>query len=250
MYNQAKFIGETIDSVLSQNYQSLEYIVVDGASVDGSTEIVERYRPSLAWFETGADAGQANAINKGMAHANGDVLAWLNGDDLLLPGAIEYIAHFFEQHPEVDVVYGHRVVINSESLDIGRWILPAHDHEVLSWADYVPQETLFWRRRIWERVGARIDESFHFALDWDLLVRFRDAGARFKRLPRFIGAFRVHPEQKTTKEIGTKGAVEMDRIRLRCIGYLPSYIEINRKIGPYMLRHIALHNLNGLYRIY
>ena len=94
------------------------------------------------------------------------MLAWLNGDDLLLPGAIEYVAHFFEQHPEVDVVYGHRIVIDADGREVGRSILPPHDDGVLSWADFVPQEALFWRRRIWERVGARIDESFQFAMDW------------------------------------------------------------------------------------
>jgi len=169
---------------------------------------------------------------------------------LLLPGAIEYVAHFFETHPEVDVVYGHRIVIDAEGNEIGRWILPPHDNEVLSWADYVPQETMFWRRRIWERVGARIDESFQFALDWDLLVRFRNAGARFARLPRFLGAFRVHRDQKTTKKLGTVGAAEMDRIRVRCLGYLPSNVEINRKIAPYLLKHIVLHNVSKLYNMY
>jgi FkbM family methyltransferase len=248
--NQAQFIAATMESVVSQNYRALEYIVMDGGSVDGSAEIIERYRPSLTRFESGSDTGQANAINKGMVHANGDILAWLNGDDLLLPGAIEYVAHFFEKHPEVDVVYGHRIVIDADGNEIGRWILPPHDDEVLSWADYVPQETLFWRRRIWERVGARIDESFQFALDWDLLVRFRNAGARFTRLPRFLGAFRVHRDQKTTKEIGTKGAAEMDRIRVRCLGYLPSHVEINRKIAPYLFKHIVLHNISNFYRLY
>ena len=248
--NQVQFIAATLESVLLQNYGALEYIVMDGGSVDGSAEIIERYRPSLTRFESGPDTGQANAINKGMEHASGDILAWLNGDDLLLPGAIEYVAHFFETHPEVDVVYGHRIVIDAEGNEIGRWILPPHDNEVLSWADYVPQETMFWRRRIWERVGARIDESFQFALDWDLLVRFRNAGARFARLPRFLGAFRVHRDQKTTKKLGTVGAAEMDRIRVRCLGYLPSNVEINRKIAPYLLKHIVLHNVSKLYNMY
>jgi FkbM family methyltransferase len=248
--NQVQFIAATLESVLSQNYPALEYIVMDGGSVDGSAEIIERYRPSPTRFESGPDTGQANAINKGMEHATGDILGWLNGDDLLLPGAIEYVAHFFETHPQVDVVYGHRIVIDAEGNEIGRWILPPHDNAVLSWADYVPQETMFWRRRIWERVGARIDESFQFALDWDLLVRFRNAGARFARLPRFLGAFRVHRDQKTTKKLGTMGAAEMDRIRVRCLGYLPSYVEINRKIAPYLLKHVVLHNVSKLYKMY
>jgi glycosyltransferase involved in cell wall biosynthesis len=250
VFNQAQFIGATIESVLSQQYPALEYIVMDGGSDDGSKEIIEQYRTSLAGFESARDSGQANAINKGMARATGEVLAWLNGDDLLLPGALDYVAHFFETNPEVDVIYGNRIVIDRDGRQIGRWILPEHDGEILSWADYVPQETLFWRRRIWDRIGGRLDESFQFAMDWDLLVRFRDAGARFTRLPRYLGAFRVHDDQKTTKEIGTKGAAEMDRIRFRCLGYLPTYIDINRKISPYMLRHVALHNLDRVSRLW
>jgi FkbM family methyltransferase len=250
VYNQAQFIAATLESVVSQDYRALQYIVMDGGSVDGSVDIIERYRPSLAKFESSFDTGQANAINKGMAHASGDVLAWLNGDDLLLPGAVEYVAHFFERHPEVDVIYGHRIVIDADGNEIGRWILPPHDDDVLSWVDYVPQETLFWRRRIWERVGARIDESFQFAMDWDLLVRFREAGAQFARVPRYRGAFRVHRDQKTTKEIGTKGQVDMARIRLSCLGYLPSYIDINRNIAPYLLRHVILQNINNFYKLY
>lgn len=250
VFNQVQFIRATMDSVLSQQYRALEYIVMDGGSTDGSKEMIEQYRPHLAIFESATDSGQSNAINKGMDCARGEVLAWLNGDDLLLPGALDYVAHFFEGKPEVDVVYGNRIVIDRDGRQIGRWILPEHEDEILSWADYVPQETLFWRRRIWDRVGGRLDESFQFAMDWDLLVRFRDAGARFARLPRYLGAFRVHDDQKTTKEIGTKGAAEMDRIRFRCLGYLPSYLDVNRKISPYMLRHVVLHNLDRVNNVW
>src|SRR5207302_369335 len=147
----------------------------------------------------------ANGLNVGFEHATGEIMAYLNSDDVLLPGALNYVANYFREHPEVDVVYGHRVVIDEYDQEIGRWVLPGHDDEVLSWADYVPQETLFWRRRIWEDAGGMIDESFRFAIDWDLLIRFRDAGARMARLPRFLGGFRVHPHQKTSKEMADIG---------------------------------------------
>ena len=111
---------------------------------------------------------------------------------MLLPGALHYVAGFFLDHPEVDVLYGHRVLIDEENREIGRWVLPAHDERTLRWADYVPQETLFWRRRVWEEVGACFDESYRFAVDWDFLLRLQRIGARFARVPRFLGAFRVH----------------------------------------------------------
>jgi hypothetical protein len=118
-------------------------------------------------------------------------------------------------------------------------VLPPHDDKVLSWADFVPQETLFWRRRIWEKSGARVDESFRFALDWDLLLRFRAAGARFARLPRFLGAFRIHEQQKTSAAINEVGFREMDRIRERELGHLPSRTQIKAALAAYLGRHVV-----------
>jgi hypothetical protein len=105
---------------------------------------------------------------------------------------------------------------------------------------------MFWRRRIWDKVGGRIDESFHFALDWDLLLRFREAGAKFVRLPRFLGAFRVHASQKTTIELVDRGTPEMNKLRLRLHGRETDIIDIRRNMRGYMLRH-AWHN--WLYRL-
>jgi hypothetical protein len=166
-------------------------------------------------------------------------MAWLNSDDLLLPGALAHVAQFFNEHPDVDVVYGHRILIDENDQEVGRWLLPKHDNAVLSWADYVPQETLFWRRRIWDKVGGRVDESFRFAMDWDLLVRFREAGARFHRLPRFLGAFRVHAQQKTSAAISDIGHVEMARIRKRTLGRDTTSVEIRKAILPYLMRQVV-----------
>ena len=127
------------------------------------------------------------------------------------------MADYFKTHPTVDAVYGHRILINEFDQEIGRWVMPKHNPRVLAWADYVPQETLFWRRSLWEKVGG-IDESFQFALDWDLLLRFQNAGASIVRLPRFLGAFRVHTQQKTAATIASTGLAEMTRLRKRCHG--------------------------------
>src|SRR4051794_34127290 len=102
--NQAAFIGQTIESVIGQRFSPLEYIVIDGGSTDGTTEIIARYRNHLYHFESQPDKGQSDALNKGFAHASGDILGWLNGDDLLLPGALGYVARFFQSNPTVDVV--------------------------------------------------------------------------------------------------------------------------------------------------
>ncbi|MEP6939490.1 MAG: glycosyltransferase [Rudaea sp.] len=237
-YMQAVFIERTIDSVLDQRYPNLEYFVQDGGSTDGTQEILERRSAELNGWESRRDGGQSQAINLAFAHTRGDIMAWLNSDDLLLPGSLDYVADYFMHHPDVDVVYGHRLLIDERDKQIGRWIMPAHSDEVLSWADFVPQETLFWRRGIWDRSGARIDESFRFAMDWDLLLRMRDAGARFACLPRALGAFRIHTQQKTSAEISDVGFKEMALLRERALGMQPSSVQINAAIAPYLARHM------------
>jgi len=240
-YNQGRFLERTIQSVLSQDYSQLEYIVQDGGSIDETREILARYKDQLRHCASQKDCGQAHAINLGFRHAHGDVLAYLNSDDVLLPGALHYVADFLDDHPNVDVVYGHRIVIDETDREVNRWVLPRHDDKILSWVDYIPQETLFWRRRIWEKVGGRLDEDFHFALDWDLLLRFRDAGAHFVRLPRFLGAFRVHPMQKTATMMWRTCVPESNRLYDR-YHVRPRY----RRMLPYLVRHAFYQRLYQL----
>src|SRR5215471_8322275 len=182
-FRHGAYIEHTIKSVLDQRYPNLEYFVQDGGSTDETPRILQRYATALAGWESRSDSGQAEALNRGFSRSTGEIMAWLNSDDLLLPGTLARVAEFFAEHSNVDVVYGDRIVIDHNGMEIGRWVLPPHDPTILSWADFVPQETLFWRRSIWTKVGAAIDESFRFAMDWDLLVRFRDAGASFAHLP-------------------------------------------------------------------
>jgi GT2 family glycosyltransferase len=249
-FNQAPFLAHTLASVVDQAYPRLEYVVQDGGSQDGSREILERFRPQLHHAESAPDRGQAHALNLGFARTSGEVMAYLNSDDLLLPGALHYVARYFAAHPQVDVVYGHRVLVDEEGREIGRWILPPHRDRHLRFADYVPQETLFWRRRVWERAGGRVDESFQFAVDWELLLRFLDAGARMVRLPRFLGAFRVHARQKTSQQLAGVGAQEMDRLRTRCHGRGLSHQEVRRGLVEFMLAHAVCRRLyqTGLLR--
>lgn len=216
-YNQAKYLEETMCSILDQNYPNLEYLVMDGGSNDGSVEVIKKYQSKLAHWQSAPDGGQAAAVREGMKRATGDIMAWLNSDDLLMPGSLHHVADYFARHPEVDLVYGNRIVINEKSYDVGRWVLPAHDGELLMWADFIPQETMFWRRGIYEKIGG-MDSAFQFALDWDILLRFQKAGARMVRLPYFLGAFRIHSEQKNAVTIGTAGYPEMQLLRRRELG--------------------------------
>lgn len=237
-YNQAIYLGRTIDSVLNQGYPNLEYVVQDGASKDGSREVLEAYSDRLTHWESVPDNGQTHAINLGFRHVSGDILAYLNSDDVLLPGALHYVAEYFLQHPEVEAVYGHRLIIDEQDREIGRWVMPPHDAEVLTWADFVPQETLFWRRSAWERIGSQLDESFHFAMDWDLLLRLQAAGVKMVRLPRFLGGFRVHPQQKTLVEISDTGFKEMNRLRERCHGRAVTQLEVTKGVAAYLSKQV------------
>jgi len=158
-------------------------------------------------------------------------MAWFNSDDLMAPRALRFVASYFASHPDVDAIYGHRIIIDDQDREIGRWIMPSHEPDSIEWIDYVPQETLFWRKRAWDLAGG-IDPSFQFALDWDLLARFHQAGLKVVRLPYFLGCFRVHAQQKTSQAIHTTGADEMRRIRTRFHGEAkddPAHIERHAK---------------------
>jgi len=215
-FNQGRFLADTLNSLLSQNYPNLELIVVDGGSKDQSVEVIEEFASDIHWWVSESDKGQAHAINKGMAHATGEILAWLNSDDCLMPGALWRVAASFNTENCPDVVYGHRVLINENGLDVGRWIMPGHHKFLLSYADYIPQETMFWSADLWQKAGAGVDESFRFALDWELIRRFVDAGAKFQLIPAFLGQFRMHEMQKTHANIESDGFREMEIIRNQC----------------------------------
>src|SRR5215813_4307376 len=208
-FNQGRFLGVACESVLSQKYPRLEYIVRDGKSTDESCSVLRRFEDRITAIRIAKDGGQASALNLGFAESTGEIMAWLNADDILLPGSLDYVAAFFCRHPDVDVIYSHRVLIDEFGREIGRWILPPFDGEILRWLDYIPQETMFWRRCLWEKSGGALDEKFTYALDWELLLRFMRHSARVRRVPRFLGGFRVHAQQKTQAMASTNGAAEM-----------------------------------------
>ncbi|EJN11421.1 putative glycosyltransferase [Bradyrhizobium sp. YR681] len=237
-YNHAQYLGATIESIVSQNYPNLYYHVQDGASIDGTIDLLKSRGDGISW-KSAPDNGQSNAINLGFAGVDSEIMAYLNSDDILLPGTLAYVANYFMSHPDVDVVYGHRVFVDREGLEVGRAVLPPHDDKTLQYADYIPQETMFWRRRVWDRIGP-IDESFHYAMDWDFILRAQAAGFKFVRLPRFLACFRIHDAQKTaaTYAVGVK---EMGILRRRVLGFDPTQLQIRRAIAPYLAKQLAYH---------
>ena len=211
-YMQGRFVEQTLLSVIDQGYPKLRYAVQDAGSTDETVEILKKHSSRITSWISQPDTGQARAVACGFEKITGDVMAWLNSDDLVMPGALRFVGEYFRRHPEVDVIYGHRVVIDENGQEIGRWVLPPHDPEVLRSIDYVPQETLFWRASLWRKVGG-ISTNFRFALDWDLLLRFQQAGANIVRLPYYLGCFRVHTLQKTSAQMETIGNQEVTFLR-------------------------------------
>jgi glycosyltransferase involved in cell wall biosynthesis len=237
-YNQAQYLGATIDSILSQDYPNLYYHVQDGASIDGTLDLLKSRGDRISWSSE-SDNGQSTGINLGFAGVDCEIMAYLNSDDMLLPGTLAYVADHFTEHPDVDIVYGHRVFVDREGLEVGRAVLPRHDGKALQYADYIPQETLFWRKRVWDRIGP-IDENFHYAMDWDFILRAQAAGFKFVRLPRFLACFRIHDAQKTAATYSV-GVREMGILRRRVLGFEPTQMQIRRAIAPYLAQQLAYH---------
>ena len=213
-YNQASFIGKTIASVLGQDCPKLDYIVQDAISSDGTQTLLLSLNDQSVTVRIEEDSGQADAINRGFAGTDGAIMAYLNSDDLLLPGTLRRVARYFEDHPEVDAIYGDRLIIDETDAVVGYWRLPYHDGWTMRVVDYIPQETLFWRRRAWRKVGEAFDPSLHFAMDWDFILRLQQNGMYIEHVPEFLGAFRVHASQKTSANIA-QGRQEMRWLRRR-----------------------------------
>jgi glycosyltransferase involved in cell wall biosynthesis len=219
-YNQGRYLESTIRSILAQEYPKLEYAVVDGASEDESPEIIERYRSQLTFAVSERDEGHVDAIEKGFARISGEIMAYVNSDDLLEPGALRFVGDFFSRHPNIDAIYGHRLVIDEAGKEVGRWVSPRYNPNLLRIVDYIPQETLFWRRSIYEKIGG-LDRRWFFAMDWDLVLRFASAGARITRVPYFLGRFRVHSLQKSEVLINTVAREDIDALHKRELGFSP-----------------------------
>jgi glycosyltransferase involved in cell wall biosynthesis len=234
-FNQGQFIGATLQSILDQQYPNLELIVVDGGSTDDTLSVINQFEDYLDWWVSEPDSGQTAAINRGFMQSTGEIMAWINSDDLVASGAFYQIANYFIKHPDTQVIYGNRILINEIGLEIGRWILPFHSGRVLKYSDFVPQETLYWTRKAWYVIGGRLDETFQFAMDWDFLLRLSRNRLKIKHLPIFLGLFRVHSQQKTSSQMTLTGQNEMKRLRYRELGFQPTRWQLVTSIVPFLL---------------
>lgn len=197
-YNQARFLDETIRSVLDQDYPRLEYLVVDGGSEDGSVAVIERHADRLAWWTSEPDTGQAAALNKGFAHARGAILGWLSSDDALLPGAVARVVEALERDREAMLVYGEALFVDER----GREIFPLEPRPfdvpamVRTCANHVVQPGSLFRRRALELAGP-LDEDAHYLFDFEFALRLWLVGGKVTYIPDRLATYRVHPASKS-----------------------------------------------------
>ncbi len=193
-YNQSRYLEETIRSVLDQDYPNLEYIVVDGGSTDGSQEIIQKYQRQLVWWTSEQDQGQADGINKGLARARGEFVAWLNSDDLYMPGAVLEAVKALQANPEVNLVFGNVAAIDAEGqvtnlMRYGDWRVDDLMH-----FEIIGQAGVFMRRAALE-ISGTLDLSYQLLLDHHLWLRIGAAGC-IRHIDRTWAAARFHAEAK------------------------------------------------------
>jgi glycosyltransferase involved in cell wall biosynthesis len=232
--NQGRFIEATIESVRGQDYPRIEHLVVDGASRDQTLEILARHSPPLRWVSA-PDAGQSPAINRGFRMASGEIVSWLNADDLLLPGSVRAVVDAFRSNPGTMMVYGDGRLIDVDGglLQPFRFTEPFNLRRLIEVHDYILQPAAFVRREALEAVGY-LDESLQWSMDWDLWIRI---GQRFpvRYLPIPLAEVRIHADTKTS-QAGLPKLLEMHRIVRRYS---------RRRLPPVLL----IHGAGTLYRI-
>ncbi len=201
-YNQGRFLERTILSVLNQNYPNIEYIIMDGGSTDGSTEIIKRYEPYLTSWVSEKDGGQSDAIYRGFRQCTGQILAYLNSDDVYLPGTLQHVGRVFRDNPHIDVVYGNAYLTNGEDRIIAeRRFTPYIPHisriGFLYGGFGIYQPAAFWTRNLYDQVG-EIDPAFVHCMDNDLFARLALANARFRFVREYFAGVRIHQSSKTS----------------------------------------------------
>jgi glycosyltransferase involved in cell wall biosynthesis len=203
-YNQADYVEQTIRSVLDQDYKNVEYIVLDGGSTDGSDAIIKKYADRLTYWHSMPDRGQADAVASGFERSTGDILCWLNSDDVFLPGALTAVANYFESNPEIETVCAGAERVNKHGVPVGLrpyayelGVKATYDWLRFYGQDGVFQQATFWRRQAYEAAGG-IDRELQYILDRDLFVRLAKRRP-FGQLPVLVAASRRHEATKTAR---------------------------------------------------
>ena len=208
-FNQAIYLEQTILSVLQQDYDPLEFIIIDGGSTDASPEVIRKYERQISYWVSEKDRGQAHALNKGLEQATGNIVAFLNSDDLYLPGAFAAVASYFREHPESKWLCGDTVMFGDQNTTtIISAEVPRSAAHALSWAYNAPQPGMFWKR---ELLSQGFAENWRYCFDHELYVRLLLAGYTCNHLSLPVAAYRLHATSKTVAE-GESFNHEFDQI--------------------------------------
>lgn len=236
-YNQAEFLEATIQSVLAQDYPKIEYLVVDGGSTDGSVDIIKKYQSQITWWESEPDEGQASAINKGMARAQGEIVAWLNSDDLYLPGAVREAVASFRENSPVSMVFGNAITIDAKGIPLNELVFPDWDLEDLIGFRIICQPAVFMGRSYYEQVKG-LDQNYHFMLDHHLWMRIASQ-APIKHENSLWAAARHHGSAKNVAQ-----AADFGRETLEVLDWM----QLQEDLGPLVVqnKHMVMA---GAYRL-
>ncbi len=217
-YNQGVFIERTLRSVAEQSGGEIEHLVFDGGSTDETVKVLKAARPPVRWVSE-KDRGQTDAVNKGIRAGDGEIIGWLNSDDVYYPGAVERVLRYFAEHPEVDVVYGMADHIDREDRAFEDYPTAPWDLEALKERCFICQPALFFRRRVVERHGL-LDESLNYCMDYEYWLRLGKAGVRFAYLKHKLAGSRLYADNKT---LGARVKVhaEINDVMKRLFGKVP-----------------------------
>jgi glycosyltransferase involved in cell wall biosynthesis len=235
-FNQAAFLEETIDSVLSQNYSRLEYVVIDGGSTDGSADIIERHAKRLHYWVSEQDAGHAAALNKGFARTSGEIMAWINSDDKYLPWTFEVVAEIFAEFPQINWISGFPSGWSSRGFLTDAQRLPKNIYDyLLGNYQWIQQESVFWRRSLWDKAGATINADYRLMVDGELWTRFFLHDELYS-VDCILGGYRKHATNRA-KDHRAECLLEMER----------AIAAMRQRCSPAVLRTVAqLKPLQGL----
>ena len=196
-FNTGRFIGHAVESVLTQDYRNIEYLVMDGGSTDHTISELKRFGDRLKWVSE-RDHGQGDALNKGFHRAKGQIFGWLNSDDTYAPHAVSAAVEFLWSNPDVAAVYGDAMFIDAHGDDIAKCVHvePFNRHRLLHYTDFIVQPTVFFRRSAFEAVGG-IDPTLHWCMDYDLWLKMAVKGLKFAHLPKHLANYRWLADTKT-----------------------------------------------------
>ena len=234
-FNQGEFIEENILSVKKQDYPNIEHIIIDGGSTDGTLGILKRYEGDVTWISE-PDNGQSQAINKGFAMATGEIIGWLNSDDVYEPGAVQTAISALSQTPDVGIVYGYARLMDAQGREREVYRSPEYSRDKLfSSPNFIRQPTVFFRKAVLDKVGY-LDESLHYVMDYDLWLRMGMV-ADFRLIPTVLASERFHGEAKSV-------AREKD--------FWPELLSLYKKYDEVKISraYIALRKITPLYALW